>query len=183
MQAWASICKHEQAWASMSKHAQAWARMLNQLILTGLTSNPLFRPSYCFFNIMRPMVAKKQHVSTHEQAWASISKNVKYVDFNRFNNKIPYFGPSHTYLTLYLFWSLTLYCWREKASETPFLPKSAFFIISESSKAPFVICKKSLQNMTSNFRQQAILNLSSIHVMLVQSLLVLFSNLFKWHET
>ena len=30
---------------------------------------------------------------------STMSMNVKYVDFNRFNIKIPYFGPSHTYLS------------------------------------------------------------------------------------
>ena len=36
------------------------------------------------------MVAER--VSEH--TWASMSKYVKSADFNRFNAKIPYFGPS-----------------------------------------------------------------------------------------
>ena len=167
-------CVH--AWASMSKHEQTWASMLNPLILTGLTSrSPILALHMLIPNHETIYGDKKEQVNAYEQAWVSMSKNAKSADFNRFDIKIPYFGPPHIFLK-----SWDPQWWREKANGTPFLSKYAFFL---SFKASFVICKKSSQSMISNFCQYAIFNLSGVHVVLVQSLLLLFSILFKWHET
>ena len=91
-------CVH--AWASMSKHEQTWASMLNPLILTGLTSrSPILALHMLIPNHETIYGDKKEQVNTYEQAWVSMSKNAKSADINRFDIKIPYFGPPRTYLT------------------------------------------------------------------------------------
>ena len=89
---------HEHAWASMSKYEQTWASMLNPLILTGLTSrSPILALHMLIPNHETIYGDKKEQVNTYEQAWVSMSKNAKSADFNRFDIKIPYFGPPHTF--------------------------------------------------------------------------------------
>ena len=87
-------------WAHMSKHEQAWARMLNPLILTGLTSkSPILVLQMLIGHHESLFGDRKERVSTHEQAWASMSENAKSADFNRFSIKIPYFRPLNAFLT------------------------------------------------------------------------------------
>ena len=74
--------------------------MLNPLILTGLTSkSPIYGLRMLILHHETLYGDKKEQVSTHKQAWASISKTAKSADFNRINSKVPYFGPPHVYLT------------------------------------------------------------------------------------
>ena len=73
--------------------------MLKPLILTGLTPKSPFLALHMLIWHHETLYGnKKEQVSTHEQAWASMSKNAKSADFNGFNFKIPYFGPPHAHL-------------------------------------------------------------------------------------
>ena len=64
--------------------------MPNPLILTGLTSKFPILVLQMLIGYHETLFGdKKERVSTHEQAWASMSKNAKSADFNRFNIKIP----------------------------------------------------------------------------------------------
>ena len=71
--------------------------MLNPLILTGLTSkSPILVLQMLIGHHESLFGDRKEQVSTHDQARASMSENAKSADFNI---KIPYFGPPNAYWT------------------------------------------------------------------------------------
>ena len=67
------------------------------------TKIPYFAPPHAYLISWDPLWWQKRKKwadkSTHEQAWASMSKSAKSADSSRFDIKIPYFGPPHACLT------------------------------------------------------------------------------------